>query len=279
MPTIEEKRVYADQTGQAEVYVASGTGIVVVNVSDDLVGEFSLASRCEPRGVAAANGTVAAPTAEDVLVLTGGAFEATGFGPAVAVDIVDDVVVAADEDGHVARREAPEGVGGDAVSGDKNKAPSRADWAPVGTVDGSVTGIDWPFVATDSGLARVADGSLRDAGFGGVNDVAAAGIPLAATNSGLYTLGNGWMTVLEGSFQAVKSKGTQAHAASKARLYEKQDDWQQLDVPVSESIADIAYTSAATVCVTQAGTLAITAGEGWRTHMLGVRGVGGVAVR
>ncbi len=279
MPTIEEKRVYADRTGQAEVYVASSTGIVVVNVSDDLVGEFSLASRCEPRDVAAAEGEVAAATAEDVLSLAGGAFEATGFGPAVAVDIADGVMVAADEDGHLARREAPGDVGDGEASGHKTEAGSGADWTPVGTVDGSVAGIDWPFVATDSGVARIDDGVLREAGLSGVNDVAAAGIPLAATSSGLYKLGNGWMTVLDGSFQAVESKGTRAHAASKARLYGEEGDWQQLDVPVSEPIADIAYTSAATVCVTQTGTLAITAGDRWRTHILGVSGVGGVTVR
>jgi hypothetical protein len=282
MPTIEEKRVYADQTGQREVYVASSTGVVVVNVSDDLVGEFSLARQCEPRGVAAGGGEVAMATTEDVLTLAGGAFEPTGFGPAVAVDIADGSVVAADEAGRIARLETPEvgASGGDAGDEEaETEVASTVDWATVGTVEGSVTAIDWPFVATDSGLVRARDGELRDAGLTAVNDVAAAGIPLAATDDDLYKLGNGWMSVLNGAFQTVESDGSRAHAASGGTLYADEGEWQELDVSVSGPIAGVAYTATATVCVTETGTLALSVGDGWRTRMLGVGGVVGVAVR
>lgn len=294
MPTIEEKRVYADRTGQSEVYVASETGVVVVTVSDELVGEFWLAHRCDPRDVAAADGQVAVATAEDVLAIAGEALEPTGFGPAVAVDVDsgatdgggDDsdgrTIVAAAEDGTVSRGSLPDEGTDDGTAA----APaSTVDWSEVGTVDGSVTAIDWPFVATDAGLYRVRDGDVGEGGLTTVNDVAATGMPLAATDAGLYKLGNGWMDVLDGAFHAVVSDGQRAHAATESDLYASDApyagaaDWGAIDVPVTEPVRDIAYTPTATVGVTETGTLLLTAGDGWRTRTLGVGGVVGVAVR
>lgn len=275
MPTIEEKRVYDDRTGQTELYVASGVGVVLVTVSDDLVGEFSLAMRCDPRDVAAGGGDVAVAADEDVLALVDAGFESTGFGPAVAVDIEDGVIVAADAEGTVSRRPtAP--------------ATATAQWTAVGRVEGAVTAIDWPFVATDSGLYRAVDPSLggdssADAfdsvGLDAVNDVSATGVPLAATDTGLYRLGNGWMSVIEEPCHAVASDGTRAHAATERALYEYGAEWTSVEVPVTESIRDMAYTPTATACVTGAGTVLLTAGDGWRKRALGVDGIVGVAVR
>lgn len=292
MPTIEEKRVYADRTGQSEVYVASGAGVVVVTVSDELVGEFWLAHRCDPRDVAAADGQVAVATDDDVLVIASDGLEPTGFGPAVAVDVdsgaTDDgesderTIVAATEDGTVSRGSVPAEGTNDATTA----APASAvEWSDVGAVDGSVTAIDWPFVATDAGLYRVRDGGVGEAGLIDVNDVAAAGVPLAATDAGLYKLGNGWMDVLDGTFHAVASDGQRAHAATASDLYAsdapyaRDADWSAMDLPVADSVQDVAYTPTATVCITETGTLLLTAGDGWRTRTLGVRGVVGLAVR
>jgi hypothetical protein len=270
MPTIEEKRVYADRTGQREVYVASSVGVVVVNVSDDLVGEFSLAKRCDPRDIAGGDGRVAVATAADVLALTDASFEPVGFESAVAVDFDEDAIVASDETGTIARRPAATAGATPAASG---------DWTEIGTVESPVTAIDWPFVATASGLYRAVDGEFESAGLDGVNDVSGAGMPLAATDAGLYKLGNGWMSVLDGAFHAVASDGRRAHAATDRALYENRTDWEPVDVPVAEPVQDIAYTPEATVCVTESGTLLLTVGDGWRTRQLGVGGVVGVAVR
>jgi hypothetical protein len=305
MPTIEEKRVYADRTGQSEVYVASEAGVVVVTVSDDLVGEFSLARRCDPRDVAAAGGQVAVATAEDVLAISGESLAPTGFGPAVAVDVVDDPegteLVVADENGAIARGPIPEDWASaadesasapeDSTSTDRTgeatasqAATAGIEWSAVGTVEPPVNAIEWPFVATDAGLFRVQEG-MRDAGLTNVNDVVAVGMPLAATDDGLYKLGNGWMELLGGAFHAVASDGRVAHAADGTTLYACDDpidrdaDWEAVEVPGTEPVQDVAYTPSATVCATGAGTMLLTAGDGWRSRTLGVGGVVGIAVR
>jgi hypothetical protein len=48
---------------------------------------------------------------------------------------------------------------------------------------------------------------------------------------------------------------------------------------VSEAVAGVAYSDAATYVVSEAGTLAVDAGDGWRTQALGVRGVHALGVR
>lgn len=288
MATIEEKRVYTEGSGRSELYVAGAVGVVVVNVSDDLVGEFSLVHDDSATDVAAGAGHVAVASVDDVLVLEGGSFEPLGFGPAVAVDIETSIpdpsegtesdtgitVIAADESGRIAHRHRPE-----SEPDERGDSDGTAQWVEVGTVPGTVTAIDWPFVATSEGLYRTDGAGLEHVGLTAVTDVAATGIPLAATETGLYRLGNGWMSLREGSFHVVASDGSRAHAAGEGGLYDGSADWEPVSLPVSELISDLAYTPAATVGVTEAGTVLLSAGDGWRTRAIGVAGVEGVAVR
>ncbi|PSQ02501.1 hypothetical protein BRC94_02090 [Halobacteriales archaeon QS_5_70_17] len=96
--SIEEKRVYDEKRGATAVFVATGTGLARVEVSDDLVGRFGLVERCAARDVAAVGDGVAVATDEDVLVGRETLSEA-GFGPATAVGVADGDLVAAGERG------------------------------------------------------------------------------------------------------------------------------------------------------------------------------------
>ncbi|MFC6990014.1 hypothetical protein ACFQJD_17280 [Haloplanus sp. GCM10025708] len=244
--------------------MATELGVVAVSVSDDLVGEFGVDHRCVARDVACADGYVAVAAEEDVLLGTD--YGETGFGPATAVGFGDGLL-AGDDDGRVARY------------GD-------GDWRTLGRV-GAVRAVDGPLVAAADGVYRVRGDELVDAGLDDVRDVAGAGVPLAATGAALYRLGNGWMDVLAGDFHAVSVGGERAHvgderahAATTEALYAREttDEWTRVDVPVDERVVDVAYATA--ICaITADGTLLLDAGDGWRTRALGVRGVGGLAVR
>lgn len=268
MPTIEEKRVYADKAGKTEVFVAGDAGIVVVDVSDDLVGGFSLEYRCAPRDVAAGGGDVAVATADDVVALSQGEFVETGFGAAAAVGFDDGDLLAADADGVVARLSRGE--------------ESPDEWVEIGTVEGDVRAIDGEFVATATGVYR-AGGSEREGfdhvGLTDVHDVSAGGVPLAAAGDGLYTLGNGWMEALAGDFHVVASDGDAAHAATPDALYARETEWTPVDLPIEESIRDVDYAPAATLAVAADGTLLIESERGWRTQNVGVGETVGLAVR
>ncbi|WP_101295215.1 HVO_0234 family beta-propeller protein [Halegenticoccus soli] len=268
MSTIDEKRVYSDKGGKTEAFVAAAIGVIVVEVSDDLIGGFGVERRCAARDVAAAGGEVVVATDEDVLVSAGDGFEGTGFGPAVAVGHGDGGVLAAGEDGRVARYEAAAGDGSD------------GEWTDLGTA-GSVRAIDGGVVAAADGVHRVAGGELRHAGLDDVRDVAGRGVPLAATGEALYALGNGWMDALRGDFRAVSSDGgDRAHAVSASGVYARTDgEWSEIEPPVDEPIVDVDYSPDATVAVTDAGTFLLDAGDGWRSQALGLDGVGGLAVR
>jgi hypothetical protein len=263
--SLDEKRVYSAQEGCEELLVATELGVVVVSVSDDLVGEFGIDHQCDARDVACADGYVAVATADDVLLGTD--YGETGFGAATAVGFGDGLL-AGDDAGRVARYS------------DEGDSP---EWRTLGHV-GAVRAIDGPLVAAADGVYRVQGDELVDAGLDDVRDVAGGGVPLAATSEALYRLGNGWMDVLAGDFHVVSAADSagdaRTHAATAATLYAREttDEWVAIDVPVEERVVDVAYATA-TAAVTDAGTLLLDAGDGWRTRALGVRGVGGLAVR
>ncbi|WP_435067893.1 HVO_0234 family beta-propeller protein [Haloplanus sp. C73] len=255
---IDEKRVYADRTGAETVLIAAEQGVVIASLSGDRVGEFGLEHRTAARDVAAAGNRRAIATAEDVLV---GDDEPTDFGPAVTVGFDGEALLAAGPDGRVARLDD--------------------EWATLGTVT-DPRAIDGGMVAADSGVHQVVDDGLRNVGLGDVRDVHGRGMPLAATGNGLYRLGNGWMDDAEGAFDAVSvAADDRAHAAGDDGLFERErvGSWHPVDVPTDARLADVAHTDAATVAVTETGTLLADAGDGWRTQELGVTGVAGVAVQ
>ncbi len=264
MSSIDEKRVYSERTGSDRAFLASGAGVVRVRVSGDLVGEFGIVERCAARDVAAADGTLAVATAEDVLRSSGERFEGTGFGPAEAVGFADGTLLAA---------------GGGRVAA----YDGGADWTTVGDL-GDVRAIDGDLLAAADGVYRLVSGGLTNVGLGDVRDVAGAGVPLAATGTGLYSLGNGWMDLLDGDFRVVAlATDDRAHAATPEALYARTGDagseWTGVDLPVDGAIADVAY-GAATYAVTESGTFLVEdADDGaWRSRALGLPGVRAMAV-
>ncbi|MFT4884562.1 MAG: hypothetical protein ACI8U4_002078 [Natronomonas sp.] len=256
--TIDEKRVYDEKSGATTTYVATSAGLARVNVSDDIVGEFSLEYRGETVDVAA-DSRLAVATPEDVLLETDDGFAETGFGPATAVGFDDDLLAAGD--GRLARYDD--------------------GWETVAEVE-DVRAISGGLVAAADGVYRT-DGT--SVGLDAANDVAADGDLLAATDEGLYYLANGWMQAREGTFLVVAAGEDRAHAATAGGLFERSsgseavdDSWEPVNLPVSGRIADVAY-GPATYAVIEDGTFLADAGDGWRHRSLGLPGVTGLAVR
>lgn len=308
MSAVREKRVYAEQSGAHAAYVAADLGVAVARISGDTVGEFGLVERCTARDVAAtANGVVAA-TDDDVLraaadgTATGDAsesdgngagtgadandgetaFESTGFGPAVAVTSAGNDVLAAGPDGRIARYDGDWTDGGTTDGG-----TTDGDWTELAVLGADVRALDADLVAATDGVHRVTADGVEPAGLDDVRDVAAAGIPQAATPDALYYLGNGWMRALDGDFEVVASDPAtatpgelgRAHAATPDALYARADgDWHPSDLPVEETVADVAYAPAAVVVLTESGTLAVDAGDGFRHRTLGLRDARSVCV-
>ncbi|MFB6140901.1 MAG: hypothetical protein ABEJ26_10750 [Halosimplex sp.] len=267
MSAIEEKRMYGDRREETVAYLATGQGVATVRVSGDQVGRFGLAHRTTARDVATTEGAVAVATDEDVL-LGPDDFEPLGFGPAVAVgtDRGGDVL-AADEAGRVARYR-------------------DGEWVDLGTA-GEVRAIADGFVAAADGVRRVDGDGLVDVGLDEVRDVAVAdGVPLAATDGGLYRLGNGWLREREGAFRVVAAGAGRAHAATAEALYERDGDaWRPVDLPVDEPVVGVDYGECV-YAVTETGTFLVAADPettadgagGWRSRSIGLPDVVALAV-
>lgn len=284
MPTIDEKRVYTDNTGTETVYLASGLGVVSVSVSDDLIGEFGVAHRCRAHDVATAGPYVAVATDEAVLVCdrrvgadNGGetgsgaeaGFEPTGFGPATAVGFQESALLAGDADGRVGRY-APDDAG-----------TPDAGWTDIGTV-GAIRAVDGDFVAAAGGVHQVGESGLRPVGLDDARDVDSE--PLVAAGSGVYKLGNGWMEVAPGPATAVDAAGDRGLAVCDSDLYARRPDgksWTPTASPFDAGATVVAVThgTAAAYAVTDAGRLAVRVPGGeWRDRSLGVREVAAAAV-
>lgn len=265
--TIDEKRVYATKEAATAVFVATGVGVAHVAVSADIVGEFTLVRRGVANDVATADGRLAVATPADVLVGSDDEFVETGFGPADAVGYSDGLVAAGD--GRVARYDD--------------------GWTTLCEVD-AVRAIDGDLLATASGVRRL-DGT--HVGLDAATDVSTASTPLAATDSGLYVLANGWMKALDGAFRVVSAErqsdvespdegdyGGRAHAGTADAVYERNDaatEWEEIELPVSGGVADIGYGEA-TYAVTEDGQFLSNAGDGWRQRSLGLPDVSSIAV-
>ncbi|ELZ76030.1 hypothetical protein C455_15433 [Haloferax larsenii JCM 13917] len=267
--SIDEKRVYADQSGKKTAYVAASVGVVSVDVSDDLVGGFRIDHQCDPRDIAGSPGEVAIATAEDVLLLQNDDYHELDFGPATTVGFHQNRVVAADETGRIARFD-DEG------------------WTDIGTAEGVQT-IDGSLVAADDGVYRITDGELTHVGLPDVADISdpagrlggAEGTAYAAAESGLYRLGNGWMSEFEDPTNVVASMPDgRAHAAGSAGVVSLEDGaWVADPIPLDETVIGVAHDAGTTYAVTDAGSLCLRTTESdWRTQVLGLDTVG-IAVR
>lgn len=259
---------FQDETRPAfRVYVGSGFGVTVLEVAGDQVGGYALAHDCTAVDVAhAGDDVVAVATPETVLVGDHEAFEPTGFGAAVAVG--GDPLLAASPDGEIGRL-------------------TDEGWDPVGTVPATVHAIDGDLLATDDGVFRVTEGGIEYVGLEDARDVSTVGIPHAATETGLYKLGAGWMTELEGAFTLVEGDPQsatggvlkRAHAATAEQLFVYDGtEWGPWHIPVDAPVAGIGYGEAV-YAVSEDGTFIAAADGEWRTRHLGLRDVTGLVVR
>jgi len=287
MPTIAEKRVFTKRDDVVRALAASSMGVVGVSLSGDIVGEFGFEHRCDARDVAARGEAVAVATEEDVLV---GDFEPTGHGPAVAVSVAGDGVLAAAPDGTVSLLDGdPDGEPGDDADG----AGTEGSWTPVGAVD-DPRRLDGRLVAAGDGVHRLTDGELEYAGLDDARDVSDRGVPLAVTGDVLYTLGNGWMRDLDadgdgdpephaegGAFRCVvaDADGERAVAATDAAVFERADatatEWVRHD---ESAVVDAAFAGRHLLGVTDGGEARVYADGGWRGRTLGLPDVRAVAV-
>ncbi|OSP07354.1 hypothetical protein B9H04_08365 [Halorubrum ezzemoulense DSM 17463] len=284
--SIDEKRVYAGSAGRTDAYVATGTGIVRVSLSADKVGAFDMVARDPARDVTVlARGggpdlAVAATPAGLSVAAVGDdpAFESVDDEPAVAVGAArdrDDALLVAREDGAIERINVGEG--------DEATVSSTTR---IGTVT-DPRAVDGGLVAGGKAVYRVGERGITDVGLDDARDVAGAGMPLAATGTGLYWLGNGWMTAREAVAEAVASDGDgHAMAVVGGDLLVHSDGagewgeetWMPADLPVDETPVALGYGPGVSVAVTDAGTLCVDAGDGWRHQVVGVRDVAGVAL-
>jgi hypothetical protein len=277
--SIDEKRVFSSKEGKTEVFVAASVGVVVVDVSDDLVGGFRIDRRCTARDVSGGGGRIAVATDEDVLLAPG--YDPTGFGPATAVGLAADRVVAVGDDGRVGTLafDAPLAAETDEV---EDGAEDEDPWRTVGSVE-EVRAVDGRLVAADGGVFRVDDDDLHPAGLSDVHDVAAAG-PFAATGDGLFSLGNGWLEIEGGSWDVVDAAvdGDRAHAAGAPGIRRRRTtdggEWRPVDLPIDGDPVGFAYGDGFVCTVTADGTFLVDAGDGPRTQALGLQDVGSVAV-
>jgi len=287
MGDMADDRIYADRLGKTDIFVATRLGVAVVSVSNDRIGQYSLRERCTARDIAAGGGKVLAATDKDVLLAVDpdGAFEPTGFGPAVAVGVADRPVAA-----------APDGT----------VAAFDGAWQTLGNA-GAVRAIDGDLLAAADGVYRVDTGAgdgaspgLDLVGLDDARDVSTAGTPLAATGKGLYRLGPGWTTDLTGSFAVVAGDGRRNHAATATALYERPapgTEWHERVSPADDPLVDVGYVrddeeptigqrapDGGLVAVTETGRFLVDpvaskdGAAGWRSRLLGLPGVAALAV-
>lgn len=259
MGDLAEDRVYAGGSDESLLFLACDHGLVRVAVSGDRVGEFGLETRANARDVAADDDRIVLGTADSLLVGSDAAeLRDTGLGPTDAVGMDEDGWVRGGADGDV-HRETETGT------------------RYLGQL-GEIQAIDPPLIATSDGVFLLED--LSHAGLEHVRDVVARPVPRAATASGLYRLGNGWLEENAGDATTVVSGGpAEAGAVINGTFYWLDDEeWTSRSLPVEEPIADILLGPAIYI-ITREGTLLIDAGSGWRSRALGISDVRGMALQ
>ncbi|WP_247730287.1 HVO_0234 family beta-propeller protein [Halovivax limisalsi] len=221
-----DARTAADASESApESASGSARSLLVVATADDVVVGTPASDRA------------AAPDGDAGDSPTDPALAATGFGPAVAVGIGPNGIVAASPAGELRRLEYERP--GSVTNGDREPGDDPESWESIDTPDDwktgdapesatidahdnpetagdsdgeRVTAVAPPLVGTDRGVYRLGGDSLRPAGLEAVRTVASADAPLVGTTAGLYALGNGWLRRFDGPVDAV----TRVESASSA---------------------------------------------------------------
>jgi hypothetical protein len=243
--SLDEKRVYGAKSGTTPVFVATGAGLAHVQVSGDQVGEFSLAYRGETVDTVVDGSLLGVATPEDALVEAEDGFLETGFGPATAVGVSEDALVAA---------------GGGRV------AEYVSDgWTGLGHVE-DVRAIEDGMVAAADGVFRY-DGT--HVGLSDARDVAVGREIYAATEDGLYRLGNGWLEECTAPVRAVATRGDRAYAVTDDGdlLRKEAGAWDAVETP--GDAVDVALGSAL-YALTADATVCVEAGDGFRERSLGL---------
>ncbi len=285
MQTLTEKRVFGSKHGTTELFVASETGLVGVTVSADKIGEFGLTIRGETTAVAASEAGVLAAGKPGVQ------YSPPNDGDATAQSRVFETAGSEVDDPVVDLTWGPEGPVAvtatqvwvpTAWSTDDSVVDTDVSWEPVGELE-EIRAVSGSLVAASDGVYRLTDEGLDHVGLTAVRDIAAHGTPLAATDEGLFSLGNGWQQVAAGAFRRVGSDGHgHARAVGDGKLLQSDtastDAWTDDELPVDARVVDVGYGGGVVAAITDNGTLCLAAGDGWRQQLLGVRGVAGVAV-
>lgn len=283
MQTLTEKRVFGAKTGVTDVFVATDAGVAAVTVSADQIGAFGLTHRGSATAVAATTDRLVVGTDEGVLAAdidaagrsadvpdpTFAAIGSEAIDAVSAVDLTPEGLIVADGDGLIYRGEHAETV---------TEPPA---WERLGATN-EVRAIDAGLLAATDGVYRIDDDGLTNTGLTDVRGVSGVGQPLAATAEGLFQLGNGWQSIAEGAFRAVAADGHgHAHAVGEAGLLVRSVDdgaWTTTTPPVEAPIVDLTADRGIVVGITEAGTLCVTTGDGWRHQRLGLPGTRSVAI-
>jgi len=285
MQTLTEKRVFGSKHGTTEVFVASETGLVGVTVSADQIGEFGLAIRGETTAVAAGEGGILAGTTQGVQYSRSDDGESTAQSRAfseIGTDFDDPIVdLTWGPDGPVAVTATHVWVPVEWPTAAGPVVDAGVSWESVGELT-EIRAVSGSLVAASDGVYQLDDDGLNHVGLTAVNDIAAHGTPLAATDEGLFSLGNGWQQLASGTFRRVGSDGHgHAHAIGETILQSSTaatDDWVDDQLPVDSATVDVDYGGGVVAIITQNGTLCLSVGDGWRHQLLGVKGLSGVAV-
>lgn len=259
MDEIRDKRVFAESTTAISAYVAADIGVVNLQLGDTRIGEFRLVLPCTAFDITVIEGEVVVATDEDVFVGSDETFHGLGFGPAVAVG-GDDDIIAGGPDGRVARF-------------------VDDTWIELGWLN-RITAIADGFIGTSDGLFQ-SDG-LSPTGLSGINDIATGRIPHAATDAGLYSLGNGWQRELKGGFWCVTADshpgGQGLLASTPTDCYHNQSGgWEPFALPGDASVVDGVFADGIYL-LTYDGAILSTSESEWRKQLLGVRRAIGIEI-
>ena len=284
MQTLTEKRVFGSKHGTTELFVANETGLLGVTVSADQLGEFGLAIRGATTAVAAGDGGILVGTDQTVQYSApdDGASTAQSRSFEAVGDELDDRIVDLTwgPDGPVAVTATQVWTPTEWPTAVDSVVDADLEWEPVGELD-EIRAVSGSLVAASDGVYQLGTERVDHVGLTAVRDIAAHGTPLAATDEGLFSLGNGWQQVAAGAFRRVGSDGHgHAHAIGDTLIHRNasSDEWTEDELPVESPAVDVGYGGGVVAAVTENGTLCLAAGDGWRQQLLGVRGIAGLAV-